>query len=95
MSRDLHAKLNLYLRHGVREYIVRRVLDSAVDWFRLEDGEYRRLALGEDGIFCSREFPGLWLDPAALLRGDMAAVLGVLNQGLSSPEHADFVVRQA
>jgi len=90
VSRDLHAKLELYLRHGVREYIVWRVLDSDIDWFRLEDGEYRRLAAGDDGIFRSREFPGLWLDRAALLRGEMSAVLNVLNQGLASPEHANF-----
>jgi Uma2 family endonuclease len=95
VSRDLHAKLKLYLRHGVREYIVWRVLDGDIDWFRLEDGEYRRLALGEDGIFRCREFPGLWLDRAALLRGDMATVLDVLTQGLSSPEHAQFGARQA
>jgi Uma2 family endonuclease len=94
VSRDLHAKLNLYLRHGVREYVVWRVLDNDVDWFRLEDGEYRRLAAGDDGIFRSREFPGLWLDRAALLRGEMSSVLNVLNQGLASPEHADFAARR-
>jgi Uma2 family endonuclease len=93
VSRDLHAKLNLYLRHGVREYIVWRVLDNDVDWFRLEEGEYRRLAPGGDGIFRSLEFPGLWLDRAALLRGDMSAVLNVLNQGLASPEHVAFAIR--
>ena len=62
VSRDLHAKLALYLRHGAREYIVWRVLDNDLDWFRLEDGEYRRLLSGDDGIFRSAEFPGLWLD---------------------------------
>jgi hypothetical protein len=34
---------------------------------------------------------GLWLDPAALLRGDMKAALAVLQRGLDSPEHAEFV----
>ena len=43
-------------------------------------------------FFRSREFPALWLDRAALLRGDMSAVLNVLNQGLASPEHADFAL---
>jgi hypothetical protein len=38
-------------------------------------------------------FSGLWLDPAALMRGDVNAVLAVVQQGLNSPEHADFVAR--
>jgi len=31
------------------------------------------------------------LEPAAVLRGDLARVLEVLQQGLASPEHAAFV----
>ena len=44
-----------------------------------------------DGIFRSVVFPGLWLDAAALLAGDRAKLLAVLQQGLQSPEHAAFV----
>jgi hypothetical protein len=44
--------------------------------------------LGDNSIF-----PGLWLDPAALLRGDLAAIVAFLQQGLSSPEHAAFEMR--
>jgi len=33
-------KLPLYRRNGVSEYIVWRVLDRAIDWFVLRDGEY-------------------------------------------------------
>ena len=40
-------------------------------------------------------YPGLWLDPAALLRGDLARVLAIVQQGLIAPEHADFVSRLA
>jgi Uma2 family endonuclease len=89
VSRDLHAKMQLYLRHGVREYIVWRVQDNALDWFRLVEGEYRRLESGADGILRSVEFPGLWLDAIALLRSDMKTVLDVLQCGLASPEHAN------
>ena len=39
---DLHDKLNAYRRNGVREYIVWRTFDGAIDWFVLADGEYRR-----------------------------------------------------
>jgi len=34
-----------------------------------------------------------WLDPAALLRGDLATVLTVVQRGLASPEHAAFATR--
>jgi hypothetical protein len=40
------------------------------------------------GLVKSRIFPGLWLDPAALLQGDTKAVLAALRRGLDSPEHA-------
>ena len=39
---DLHDKLSAYRRNGVREYIVWRTFDGAIDWFVLADGEYRR-----------------------------------------------------
>ena len=46
-------------------------------------------------MFRSTIFPGLWLDKAALLRGDMATVLATLGRGLASPEHADFAATLA
>jgi hypothetical protein len=93
VSYDLHVKLHAYRRNGVREYIVWRVLDQELDWFFLHEGEFQHLPADEAGILKSRVFPGLWLDRAALLRGDMKRVLDVLQQGLQSPEHADFVAR--
>ena len=88
---DLGEKQAAYLRNGVLEYIVWRVLDRAVDWFVLRDDRYERLAPGADGILRSAVFPGLWLDPAALTGGDSARVLAVLQQGIGSAEHAGFV----
>jgi hypothetical protein len=35
--------------------------------------------------------PGLWLAVPALLSGDMTQVLAVLQAGLNSPEHAEFL----
>ena len=89
-SYDLHDKLNSYRRNGVREYIVHRVLDRQVDWFVLKDGRFEAQEISPDGLLRSTVFPGLWLDPAALVRGDLATVLAVVQQGLSSPEHATF-----
>jgi Uma2 family endonuclease len=90
VSYDLHDKLRAYQRNGVREYIVWRVLDRAFDWFVLRNDRFERLSLDSAGHCHSEVFPGLWLDPAALVRGDMARVIAVLQEGLASPAHADF-----
>jgi len=92
-SYDLHTKLRVYRRNGVREYIVWRVLDQEIDWFVLRAGQYERLPLDAAGLYRSEAFPGLWLDPAALLRGDLATVLAIVQRGLASPEHAAFATR--
>ena len=91
-SYDMHAKRNVYRRNGVLEYIVWRVLDQAVDWFVLEDGEYQPLAPGAAGVVESARFPGLRLAVGALLAGEVAAVLAELRRGLDSPAHAAFRV---
>ena len=90
-SLDLNAKLRAYCRNGVREYIVWRVRDREIDWFAMRHGKYEPL-LAADGIIRSEVFPGLWLDPKALVTNP-AAAMRVLHQGISSPEHADFVRR--
>lgn len=92
-SHDSNAKLNAYRRNGVREYIVWRVLDGALDWLVLRRGGYEPLRLDASGIGRSEVFPGLWLDVPALLRRDMAKVLSVLSEGVQTPEHAAFVER--
>ena len=92
-SYDLHAKLRVYRRNGVREYIVWRVLEREIDWFVLRAGQYERFSLDAEGLYRSEVFPGLWLDPVALLRGDLATVLAVVQRGLASPEHAAFATR--
>lgn len=94
-SYDLNAKFDVYRRHGVREYVVWRVYEAAVDWFVLRGGEFERLSPGADGAFRSEVLPGLWLDVAALLRGDLAAVMHLQQQGLASADHAVFVARLA
>ena len=94
-SFDLHTKLHVYRRNGVREYLVWRVQDRQFDWFVLRAGEFQLLKPGADGILRSEVFPGLWLDAAALLRGDMPQVLATVQQGTASPEHAEFVRRLA
>ena len=91
---DLHQKLEVYRRHGVREYIVWRTVDKAIDWFVLRDGRYERLSPSDSGVYKSESFPGLWLDAAAMLQGDLAGVLRTLGEGIASREHAEFVQRR-
>jgi hypothetical protein len=93
VSIDLGSKFNVYRRTGVREYMVWRVEDREVDWFVLRGERYERLLLNDAGFYAGEAFPGLWLDPAALVRGDIARVLDVLRLGLNSLEHAAFVER--
>lgn len=94
-SIDLHKKAQSYRRGGVREYLVWRVQDAAIDWFVLRNRRYVPLAAGPDGFFKSEAFPGLWLDPEAMLGGNMARVLEVRRKGLDSPEHAAFIEQLA
>ncbi len=90
---DLHKKKRLYERIGVQEYVAVQMYERRVDWFALQGGQYQPLEPDEKGVLRSRVFPGLWLDPQALLKGDLARVLQVLQKGLASPEHAHFVER--
>ena len=84
VSIDLHAKFRVYRRNGVREYLVWRVQDQMLDWFVLQAGDYQRMLPDAAGVLRSEVFPGLWLETAAMLRGDLATVLQVLNRGLAS-----------
>jgi hypothetical protein len=75
----------------VQEYLVWQVYDQRLDWFRLREGEYVPLQPDAAGIVRSEVFPGLWLAIPALLEGNLALVLAVLQQGLATSEHAAFV----
>jgi len=92
---DLHDKRDDYERTGVREYVVVALRQQRVYWFVRRDGRFVEVQPGDDGILRSEVFPGLWLDPAALLRLDRRRVLEVLRQGLATPEHTAFVARLA
>ena len=93
VSIDRNAKLRAYQRNSVQEYLLWRVENQAIDWFVLRGRQYDPLPVGPDGIVRSEVFPGLWLDAEAMARGDMGSVMRVLQQGIDSPEHAQFVQR--
>jgi Uma2 family endonuclease len=91
VSIDLNQKFRVYRRNEVQEYVVWRVQDQAIDWFQLRHGDYERIAPNATGVYESVVFPGLWLDPAAMIRGDLAGVLHVLDEGLKTAAHAEFL----
>lgn len=91
VSIDLHDKKRAYQRDRVQEYLVWRFYDKKIDWFRLKEGKYTQLQPNEEGIIKSEIYPGLWLDVPALLSGNMAKVLEVLQQGIATEEHQNFV----
>lgn len=92
-SYDLHEKLHAYQRNGIQEYVVWRVEDAAIDRFVLRDGSFEKLAIDRSGVLKSEVFPGLWLDAGAMVRGNVARVMAVVQEGIASADHAALVAR--
>jgi Uma2 family endonuclease len=93
-SRDLGAKKLLYERVGVCEYITVLLHTKQIIWRELARGRYREVQPDEDGLYRSRVFPGLWLDPKALWHA-RRSVRTAVEKGLRSPEHTAFVKKLA
>jgi Uma2 family endonuclease len=92
---DLGPKLADYERCGALEYVVLAVNPDEVYWHVRDGDRLVRVPPDPDGIYRSRVFPGLWLDPAALFAYDLPAIIATVDRGLASPEHAEFVARLA
>lgn len=90
---DLGVKKAEYERVGVLEYVVIALDPDEVFWHVLRDGKFERLPAGPNGLYRSEVFPGLWLDPAAFFARDLNGLLGALDRGLATPEHAEFAAR--
>lgn len=92
-SIDLHGKRVDYRRYGVREYVVLNLRERQLHWFDLaSDAE---LSPDDDGVVRLREMPGLWIHVEALLKQDSTRLMGTLQAGLASTEHAAFVSKLA
>ncbi|MFT3882668.1 MAG: Uma2 family endonuclease [Gemmatales bacterium] len=90
-SIDLNAKKKVYREHGVKEYIVWRVLDDMIEWFVHQNDSYHPLEADAEGVLRSQAFPGLWLNVPAMLRGDLLEVFATLQKGCATPEHRKYV----
>jgi Uma2 family endonuclease len=92
---DLGPKPADYERAGVQEYLVRAFDPDEILWFWRVQGAFTPFTPDPDGLYRSVTFPGLWLDPEALLAGDTRRLRQVVDQGVATPEHAAFVARLA
>ncbi len=95
LATDLGAKRELYGRSGVLEYLIVATEPGRVIRHGRRDDQWIEVPPGPDSLHRSEVFPGLWLDPAALLADDIRGVLDALNRGLATPEHAAFVEQLA
>jgi Uma2 family endonuclease len=92
---DLGPKLREYEHAGVLEYVVHAIDPDEILWFGQEQGVLVQKLVDADGLFRSTVFPGLWLDPHALLDGDRQRLRAIVELGCAAPEHAAFVARLA
>ena len=90
-SIDLGPKLQEYQEAGVKEYVVFALDPDEVLWHVRRGDQLLAIPPGDDGFYRSEAFPGLWLDPKAMIRRDLDALIVALDRGLASPEHAAFV----
>ena len=88
---DLRGKREDYRVGGVREYLVFCVKPGELRAFRLATTQ--ELTTVRDDVYRSTEFPGLWVDVAALAAKDVRRVLATGRAGVASDEHARFVER--
>lgn len=91
-SRDMHSKKGIYERLGVKEYLVWRVLERELSWFRRDASTNKFVSLdpSSDGVFKSSTLPGLWLHAEGLFADDYVRVLETLELGTASAEHKEF-----
>ena len=92
---DFGAKLALYQRAGVQEYITIETRPKRIVWRRLVKGSYRQIRPDTVGILRSHCFPGLWLDTDAIWADDGKRMEDTLRAGIESDEHRVFVEQLA
>jgi Uma2 family endonuclease len=92
---DLGPKLDDYERAGALEYVVRAIDPDEIYWYVRHQGALIQRPIADDGFYRSTVFPGLWLDPIALLTGDTRRLRAVVDLGCATREHAAFVARLA
>ncbi len=95
LAKDVGPKLADYERAEVLEYLVVSSQPPMVRWHVLKEGRLVIIPPDADGLHRSAVYPGLWLDPAALLAGNIPRLRETVDRGVATPEHAEFVAKLA
>jgi Uma2 family endonuclease len=90
---DLGVKLQDYRRAGLREYAVYCVSPGELHTFVFPSEKKSVFKRGE--VYRSTQFPGLWIDVAALADKDAQRLLASGRAGIASTEHDRFAARLA
>ncbi|HEY9870532.1 MAG TPA: Uma2 family endonuclease [Candidatus Obscuribacterales bacterium] len=90
---DLHLKKERYALAGVLEYMVVCLRPKHIYWFDLCNNSL--IESGDDGIFRSLIFPGLWIHGKGLLDLNYKLTNDALARGLQTGEHQSFLARLA
>ncbi len=89
-SYDLYEKKDLYERLGVREYLVWRTEERAIDVFEMRGNSFQRVDLRPEDQWKSRVFAGLVIDLPAIVKLDYETAYRTLESSIALPEHQEF-----
>ncbi|MFQ5854975.1 MAG: Uma2 family endonuclease [Anaerolineae bacterium] len=97
VSRDRSRKFYEYQAAGVREYWIidpRQGTERADFWVLDEDGRYRPVPVGDDGIYRSTVIPGFWLRVDWLRAEELPDPLLTLAEIANFPPHVVEALRE-
>jgi len=91
---DLHDKRDAYQRAGVKEYLVWRTTDHAIDWWVNGPHGFQPIEPDTDGVRRSETLPGLCLSDAMLMKGELRGHFELLQRSCdASAEHRQLLDR--
>lgn len=80
LIRDRGDKFYEYEKGGVSEYWLIDPIRKQAEFYRMEDGVYRLVPVGADGIFHSAVVAGLWLRVELLWQEPLPSLMTVLKE---------------
>ena len=80
-SRDRQDKYQEYEQAGVREYWILDPIRKQAEFYRLsQEGTYKLVTVGDDGVFRSTVLDGLWLKVDWLRQDPLPSLMSVLRE---------------
>jgi len=90
-SNDLHQKLEVYRRNGVREYLVWRTMEGEFDYMVLKDGQFRQPPRDPMALSAVRFFPVCGEHCCCVAGRFGRRRLQTMQHGIASAEHVAFL----